>query len=84
MTPLTALAGGFRIYDAFDSALTSGHTGLVSIGRLSIHSVSPHPTGSGEIRPRPSSTSGFRRLGLGLVAGQIGVVDWSWGPVTAG
>ena len=36
-TPLIALTGGFRTYSAINSALASGHAGLIGIGRLSIH-----------------------------------------------
>ena len=39
-TPLIALTGGFRTYATINSALASGHTELVGIGRLSIHA--PH------------------------------------------
>jgi len=35
--PLIALTGGFRTYTAMNSALASGHAGLIGIGRLSIH-----------------------------------------------
>ena len=36
-TPLIALTGGFRTYTAINSALATGHAGLIGIGRLSIH-----------------------------------------------
>ena len=35
--PLIVLTGGFRTYDAINSALASGHASLIGIGRLSIH-----------------------------------------------
>ena len=39
-TPLIALTGGFRTYATINSALASGHAGLIGIARLSIHA--PH------------------------------------------
>ena len=39
-TPLVVLTGGFRTYSTINSALASGHAGIIGIGRLSIHA--PH------------------------------------------
>ena len=39
-TPLIALTGGFRTYDAMNSALVNEHAELIGLGRLSIHD--PH------------------------------------------